>query len=247
MIKNKLKVNDQKTEFLTITPKNAPIRQQVQNITIQVGDADITSSTVVRDLGGHLDQYMNMQPQVSHVVQGMYANIRRIGKIRHLIDQDTCAILTSSLVLTRLDFHNALLANLPKATLAPLQMAQNVAARQVTRTKRSEHISPVLQALHWLPVHKRVIYKILVLVYKVLHGNGPVYLNELLSIYKPARVLRSMDTTLPLIIPRCPKAIGEHSFMFAGPQLWNNLPDSLRKVPTLQLYKKLLKTYLFGL
>ena len=188
---------------------------------------------------------MSMQPHVSSVVRGMYANIRRIGKIRHLIDQVTCATLTCSLVLTRLDYHNALLANVPKATLAPLQLAQNVAARQVTRTKKYEHISPDLDSLHWLPVHKRVTYKLLVLVFKALHNAAPQYLLDMLSIYTPARTLRSMDATLLLNVPRCPKAVGERAFLVAGPKLWNSLPDSLRSVPTLQLFKTDLKTYLY--
>ena len=247
MVQNKLKVNDEKTEFLIITPKTFQTKLRELNITIRVGNADITPRSCVRDLGANLDQHMNMQPQVSSVVRGMYANIRRIGKIRNLIDQDTCAMLTNSLVLTKLDYHNGLLANLPRTTLQPLQLAQNMAARQVTRTKKSDHVTPILDALHWLPVHKRVVYKIVTLVYKALHGDAPQYLADLLSIYTPTRVLRSANATLLLKVPRCGKSIGERSFMFAGPEMWNALPDSLRSSPTLAILKKNLKTYLFGI
>ena len=49
----------------------------------------------------------------------------------------------------------ALLYGLPKSVIDKLQHVQNCAARLVTRTRSSEHITPVLQRLHWLPVRQR--------------------------------------------------------------------------------------------
>ena len=153
------------------------------DITIKVGQADVSQSSSVRDLGANLDQGMNLQPQVSCVVRGMYANLPRIGQIRHMLDHATCAIVTNPLVLTRLDYNKALLAT--KSTLVTLQLAHNAAARQVTRTKKCEHISSVLHNLYWLLVHIRVMYKILTLVHEALHGDGHQYLMDLLTIYRP--------------------------------------------------------------
>lgn len=247
LIQNKLKVNDDKTEFMVIAPKHFHTRLQGLDITIKVGQSDISPSSCVRDIGATLDQYMNMGQQVSSVARSMYANIRRIGKIRHLLDQDSRVAVTNSLVSSRLDYHNALLANVPKSTLRPLQLAQNVAARQVTGARKDEHMTPILHSLHWLPVHKRVMYKVLVFVYKALHGCAPRYLTDMLSLYKPTRSLRSMDSTLLLNKPRCTKSIGERAFPYAGPSMWNSLPDELRGAATTETFKRNLKTYLFTL
>ena len=145
---------------MIIAPKYFHTRLQGLNITIQVGQSDVSPSSSVRDLGATLDKYMNMGPQVSTVVRSMYANIRMIGKIHHLLPQDTCVTVTNSLVSSRLDYRNGLLANVPKSTLQSLQMAQNAAARQVTGARRDEHMTPILKALHWLPVHKCKVYKV---------------------------------------------------------------------------------------
>jgi len=59
-----------------------------------------------------------------------------------------------------------------------LQAVQNAAARLITNTRRCEHITRVLQQLHWLPVRQRVQFKIAVLVYKALHDLLYVYLVE---------------------------------------------------------------------
>ena len=46
----------------------------------------------------------------------------------------------------------------------------------LTRTKRSEHITPILRSLHWLPVIYRIEFKALLLVFKALKGIGPNYI-----------------------------------------------------------------------
>ncbi len=66
-------------------------------------------------------------------------------------------------------------------------------ARVLTRTRKYDHISPVLSTLHWLPTKHRIDFKILLITYKALNGLAPQYLSELLSHYSPSRPLRSHD------------------------------------------------------
>ena len=46
-------------------------------------------------------------------------------------------------------------------------------------------ITPLLYELHWLPVRQRISFKILLFVFKAIHGIAPTYLRELLSIKRP--------------------------------------------------------------
>ncbi len=73
-------------------------------------------------------------------------------------------------------------------------MVQNAAARVLTRTRKYDHISPVLSTLHWLPTKHRIDFKILLITYKALNGLAPQYLSELLSHYSPPRPLRSQNS-----------------------------------------------------
>ena len=43
--------------------------------------------------------------------------------------------------------------------LQRLQVIQNAAARLVTGVRRSEHMTPILRYLHWLPVRRRITFK----------------------------------------------------------------------------------------
>ena len=133
------------------------------------------------------------------------------------------------------------------STLKGLQLIQNAAARILTRTRRFEHISPVLASLHWLPVKFRIDYKILLLTFKALHGLAPLYLNYLPFPYTPSRILHSQGTGL-LVIPRIAKStIGGRVFSYRAPHLWNKLPDHFWSADAITLFKAKLKTHLFSL
>ena len=93
----------------------------------------------------------------------------------------TAEAIIHGFVTTNLDYCNEILYGLPKVLLNGLQLVQNRAERIVTFTKKYEHITPSLIDLHWLPVEHRIIYKILLLVYKAINGLSPSYISISLS------------------------------------------------------------------
>ncbi len=126
-----------------------------------------------------------------------------------------------------------------------LQAVQNAAARLLTRTSKRAHITPVLADLHWLPVHFRIHFKILVLTFRALHGQAPAYISELLEFYNPSRSLRSSGQCL-LVTPYTRfKTRGDRAFQAVAPRLWNALPLPLRTLTSVESFKKQLKTLFF--
>ena len=102
---------------------------------------------------------------------------------------------------------------------------QNSAARIVTQERLRDHdsISRALVGLHWLPVDKRIEYKLLLYVYKALHDLAPGYLRELVVPSVPRRVLRSAELNLLTVPPGKPGKYGSRSFARASANLWNSL------------------------
>lgn len=107
-------------------------------------------------------------------------------------------ILIHAFVSSRSDYCNVLFSSLPKTTIKSLQLVQNAAARILTKTRKYDHITPILSSLHWLPVHTRSDFNLLLLTYKALHGSAPSYLTNLITPYTPAR---SQDARI-LAVPR---------------------------------------------
>ena len=118
--------------------------------------------------------------------------------------------------------------------------------RLVLRKTKFDSATDCLKSLHWLPIKQWIAYKILVLTYKSLHGEGPQYLQELITPYKPAREgLRSNNMNL-LVRPTTKlKTFAARSFKAAAPELWNTLPTKLKSSSSLLNFRNRLKTHLY--
>ena len=109
-----------------------------------------------------------------------------------------------------------------------------------------QHITPVLQELHWLPIQYRIIFKILLLVYKSLNGASPSYLAQLLHYLSSTRSSRSVNNEL-LKQPRSyTKTYGDRAFAVHAPREWNLIPYEIRKFNTISIFKRTLRTFLFS-
>ena len=113
------------------------------------------------------------------------------------------------------------------------------------RACKYEHITPILQSLHWLPVSSRINYKILLLTHKCIHGHAPTYLQELITLQSTTRTLRSTNTLLLQIPSTRLSTMGDRAFRSAAPHLWNSLPIQMRAIQNLDSFKIGLKTFLF--
>ena len=154
--------------------------------------------------------------------------------------------LVQAFVVSGLDYCNSVFTGLCKKSVRKLQLIQNAAARVLNKTKRVEHITPVLRSLHWIPVAYRIDFILFILLtYKALNGLGPQYMSDMLPCYEPPRALRSSGAGL-LIVPRLRTKHAEVAFSFYAPRKWNKLPENLRSSPTLSSFNKSsLKTLLF--
>lgn len=178
---NMLKLNADKTELIVFTQKKNS--SQIIDLSMTIGRSEVKQSTCVRNLGAFLDSRMDMEHHVNTVCKSCYSQLRQIGRIRQYLTIDATKSVINSLVTSRLDYCNSLLNGLPKTVLNKLQIVQNTAARIITRTSRSSHITLVLKELHWLPVQYRIHFKILTHTYKALHGQSPEYVSSILEVY----------------------------------------------------------------
>ena len=150
-----------------------------------------------------------------------------------------------SIVLSRLDYCNALFGGLNISHFDRLQRLQKSAARVVYRVRKRDHITPTIRTLHWLPIRMRISFKICTYMIKAIHGLGLEYINCVVERYMPVRALRSScnDILLKVTVPR--NTIGLSSFAVEGPHMWNDLPIDVGSAESLTAFRKHLKTCLF--
>ena len=102
------------------------------------------------------DSELALKEQVNKLCQLAYMEIRRIGSIRQDLSVEATKTLVSSLVLSRLDYCNALLAGSPQVLLDSIQRVINCSARFIYKASKSAHITPLFFDLHWLPISSRI-------------------------------------------------------------------------------------------
>ena len=144
-----------------------------------------------------------------------------------------------------IDYGSAILFGISDRHLHRLEMVQRCAARIVMQIRRGDRqsMTTILRQLHWLPVRKRIEYKLLVLVHRALYDGTPEYLAALLLQHAPRLSLRSAGGLL-LEVPKVNfERFGRRAFACNGPTMWNKLPGNKRDNGNLAEFKKELKTF----
>ena len=240
---NFLQLNPSKTEVLFLSTR--PVLKKTQFQPVSVCKTFVSPSSKVRNLGVFFDTSLCMEDQINATCRSAFYHLRNISKIRTYLDRSSAEKIIHAFVTSRLDYCNSLLYGVSQSLLERLQRVQNMAARIITGTSKYEHITPVLQALYWLPVRSRIQYKIYTIVYKYLHNIAPTYLSDLLQAYQTSRQLRSSQKNL-LQVPKCRlKTFGDLAFSSYAPRMWNSLPEDIKLSSSLEEFKMKLKTYLF--
>ena len=118
------------------------------------------SLSLLKNLGVYLDETLSMDAHIKYLLRILFCELPRIGKIRSFLSTDAASKLAVSLILSKLDYCNSLLAGIPDNKLNKLQRIQNYAARLVLRTSRHARATAMLRTLQWLPVKASIQYKI---------------------------------------------------------------------------------------
>ena len=146
-------------------------------------------------------------------------------------------MLVRNLILSKLEYCNAILPNIPKYLINKLQRVLNVSVRFIYDIKKHDHISYYLKKAKFLPVQKHVDFKLCTLVFKIKHKLAPTYLNDLVKLHIPSRELRVGRDSLMVESKKQSKTISNK--MVA---VWNKLPKHIKSA---DYFKKILKTTYF--
>ncbi len=163
--------------MLIIGPKNHTSNNLEHCLTLD--GCSLDSSSPVTNLGVLFDSNLSFDNHVSSVCKTAFFILKYISKLRPMLSMSNVEMLIHAFMTSRLDYSNALLGGCSARLINKLQMVQNTAARVLTRTRKYDHISPVLSTLHWLPIKHCIDFKIVLITSKALNGLAPQYLSAL--------------------------------------------------------------------
>ena len=127
MLTNKLKINNDKTKFFCWLPLFLP--KVTTDIQISIGKDQISPSPFCKSLGIMFDQHLSMvNCKIKACTILLTSTLSNIRNIRYLLTSIAATHLVHSLVISRLDYCNALLHRVPECRIRPLRKIQNSAA-----------------------------------------------------------------------------------------------------------------------
>ncbi len=167
-----------------------------------LGTSTITPSKPAKNLGVMIDDQLTFSDHIAKTARSCRFALFNIKKIRPFLSEHASQLLVQALVLSRLDYCNALLAGLPASSIKPLPLIQNAAARLIFNELKRMHVTPLFINLHWLPIAAHIKFKALMFAYKTTTASAPLYLNSVLQTYVPSRSLCSASERCFIVHPK---------------------------------------------
>jgi len=193
MATNLVQLNETKTEIIILGRTASS-----QTLVDQLGPWKRYPKEQVKNLGVIFDSSITFDRQIRTVVRNCFFYLRAIAKLKPILSASNLEKVLHAYIFSRLDYCSALYVGTCQTHIARLQLVQNAAARLLMNGRKTDHVTPFLSFLGWLPIHFRVQYKILIYVFKSLHGMAPEYLAELNKPYGVGVRLRSANKFLGL-------------------------------------------------
>ena len=125
-------------------------------------------------LGIDIDNNLSFKKHIKKKCKVAMHNLHNIRSLREHLNTKTTQTLIYGLVMSHLDYINAIFSTLPASTIRPLIRTQNLAAKLVLNSRDKETSSTkAKQILHWLSIKERSIYKCLTILHPCVHRTGP--------------------------------------------------------------------------
>ena len=215
---------------------------------LNVNGTTIQKGEVIKYLGIWLDSQLKFKHHITMKCRVALINLQRIKMIQKYLTKDVANTLALGLVISHLDYCNAILAGLPDTDISCLQRIQIICAKTILGQDKYESSTRCLLELHWLPIWKRIQHKVLTFVHISLNGQAPDYIRALLKEHQPRRDgLRSDAQSFKrlTVLRTYRKTFAARLFSCIAPTWWNSLPIHLKMIEDTETFKKQLKTHLY--
>ena len=231
-----MKINPDKTELFLLYPPSLNSEVIMRGIIFE--EQCIRFSDWVKNVGVYLDKHLNMDKHINNTVAHCYKILKDIGTIKKNLQREHLERLVHAVISSRLDYCNSLFMNINKEHLNKLQKVQNSAARLILGRRRRDSASLALKELHWLNVESRIVFKVILLVFKVIRGMCSENLQLSYKTFNGRQ-----EEFLLLHTPNFESRYGKRLFEYNGSRLWNALPVDMRN-ENIEIFKKKMKTLL---
>ena len=234
-----LQLNPGKTEIVVFGSQATLAKLQLNGVFIYPSIC-VRLVPFAKNLGFYLDSSLDFSTQIKRLKSTCFNKLRNIAKMKPFLSIKQMQQLVQALILSSLDYCNALYFGANSKIIEQIQSIQNRACATIFGLKKCDSKSENLKKLHWLRIRERIEFKILLITFKALNGLAPSYISDLIK-FNP--LSGSRYPSLYTYVSKT--SYGDRSFMCCAAKLWNNLPDEVKNTSSIDIFKIKLKTHLF--
>ena len=209
------------------------------NVTIQSNNEQLERDIDVKILGVLFNEHLSWKSHVNAITKTCYVTLKTLKVLQRVADFRLRKMLMQSLILSKLNYCNVLLADAPQYLIKKLQKIQNAAAGYVYG-RRANEIDVV--NLKWLTVSENISTSLAKLAHKALNESSwPRYL-PLPKALPQERNLRSQTSANNDIDI---SNTFDGSFVFSAGKSFNELPDNVKSLEEYERFTSKCSSYYF--
>lgn len=233
----KLKLNRSKTKYMIIG-------QHDDNLpAVKIGDHELERIDQIKYLGVIIDDKLRMKQHSEYVEKKMAKKVGFLRKVRNRLDVDTSILLYKTLIQPHYDYCSSILFLMNENETRNLQLIQNRALRIVLRRPRDSSVRQMLKDTGILSVKQRIMFNVIIFMYKAAHGKLPDYICKLLTPVSEAQPYHLRSNNL-FRLPNLLTGMGQNSLQYKGVKLYNEVTiDGLNTGENINEFKNQLEEY----
>ena len=231
-VSNKFIVNLEKSNYMVVTNRNVDLSSR----RIFINDVFLDRVSSCKFLGLILDENLTFKLHCSHVSKKISKSIGVVCRVRDYLDFTSLKMLYFSLIYPYLFYCNLIWGGTGNIHLNPIFVLQKRAVRIISNCSFQSHSNPLFifsKILKLADIHR---YNLGCFMYS--HFSEEVYIRN------SSHNTRFSHHLLPTFRRL---NVSQQSITYLGPVFWNSLPDDLKNIPSLKIFKKRLINYLLSL
>ena len=240
-VKNKMKLNEMKTEFMVIHPQNTT--RKFEKIHIKMKGRVIDISDTLKILGITMTNNLKWDKHVNGIIRTCKYHLRAFRRAAKYINIDEKKILYNSCLASRLAYGDVVWKETTLTQKKRLQVIQNQAARAILTKKPRDSAKPLLKELGWMNLEDKRNLHGQVMLHKIKNGKAPKSLQEMLQRYERPQENDTRQGRSSYFIPTYRTNSMASSFYISTIKQWNKVPPEIRETKETLNFKSKLNAY----
>ena len=225
--------NAEKTEEMIFSTR----RRQTIHPPLYFNMSRIERVTTHKHLGLDLSSDLSWSSHIEKITKKANKTLGLLRSQKWKLKRASLRVAYTSFVRSILDYGDILYDNCSEKNVKALERIQYNAAKTVSGAMHTTSYEKLLKELGWESLATRRQIHRLVLYFKMMRSLVPPYLCELVPQTRQQRADHALRNPNRLTLPRCRTEKRRKSFVPKTTSDYNNLPDTLKQIPSLNQFK----------